>query len=345
MDHGEALPNDERSDASGTGRESRGRGGRGGAGRERADGSSAAVVAADAQTGKPLWTTGPGTFTGMPTVCSDDTSAVCLSGVLASDTGDEAALRFDIATGRRLPAAQVTGPGPRELAVGLYDTGVRHPEKLMATRGAKVAWSRPLARIFPMRGATTDYGWDFDRIDRIGLFVGSVGTTPTNRHGRVIFERTRSMSVGFRIADGVVRWRAPGALLCGYLTCAGDPQAGYSSPEQAQAGPTVGLRAVERGSVSYSRSKPDAPAIVSRDARGWCRKLLSYRQTAGFTTDVGTSHTYIGQYALVACAARSKHRLAPPPTVPAWVGDVGARSAGLVAWSDTAGVIAAPAGY
>jgi hypothetical protein len=30
--------------------------------------------------------------------------------------------------------------------------------------------------------------------------------------------------------------------------------------------------------------------------------------------------------------------------VPAWVGDIGARNAGLIAWSDTAGVLAAPQG-
>jgi hypothetical protein len=41
-------------------------------------------------------------------------------------------------------------------------------------------------------------------------------------------------------------------------------------------------------------------------------------------------------------AARSQHRLAPPPTVPAFVGDIGARNAGLIAWSDRTAVIAAP---
>jgi hypothetical protein len=85
-------------------------------------------------------------------------------------------------------------------------------------------------------------------------------------------------------------------------------------------------------------------SAVAAGARGWCRKVVTYRQAAGHATPTGTSHTYIGQYALVACAARSQKRVAPPPTLPAWVGDVGARNAGLVAWSDTAGVIAAPQG-
>ena len=375
-----------------------------------ADGTSAAVVAADGQTGQPLWSTGPGTFTGTPATCDDDPSAICVAGVLASDSGDVSAMRFDIATGRRLPAAHVRGPSPRELGVGLYDPGDREPEQLSATRGPEVAWTRPLARIFPLRGATTDYGWIFSRIDRLGLFVGSVGNAPSSRRGRTIFDRTRNMTAGFRIADGVVRWRTPGIFLCGILPCPGDSQAGYSTPDEGP-GTRVGLRAVERGTVSYSNSHPDAPGTVSRDARirlegfapatgrtvwrfdagrntglldfasspaqidantvlltgdrgnlfsidlasgarrtltgdarGWCRRLIRYRQNAGYDTGSGTVHTYIGQSALVWCAARSQRRLAPPPTVPGFVGDIGARNGGLIAWADTGGVIAAPQG-
>jgi outer membrane protein assembly factor BamB len=374
------------------------------------DGSAAALVAADAGTGALLWTTGPGTFRSPPSVCGDARSAVCVAGVLASDPGDTATLRFDIATGRRLAAPTVTGDAPRELGDGLYDAGTREPERLTATRGAKVAWTRPLAKIFPLPGATSDYGWNFGRFERLGLFVGSVGATPKVRRGRDVVDVSRYRTAGFRIADGAVRWRSRGFYSCDLLPCPGDTQAGYSAPEQTQP-ITVGLRAIERGTVSYSRGHVETPAIVSRDARvtvegfaptsgrtlwrfdtgrntgllaftlipaqvgastvvltgagdklvslnlasgarravagdarGWCRKFVTYRQTAGYETAVGTSHTYIGQYALVACAARSQKRLAPPPTVPAWVGDIGARNAGLIAWSDTAGVIAEPGG-
>ena len=103
------------------------------------DGSAAALVAADAQTGTPVWTTGPGAFRAPPSVCSDARSAVCVAGVLTSDAGDVATLRFDIATERRLAAPHVTGDAPRELGDGIYDPGVRDPERLTATRGAKVA--------------------------------------------------------------------------------------------------------------------------------------------------------------------------------------------------------------
>jgi hypothetical protein len=373
------------------------------------DGSAAALVAADAQTGAPVWTTGPGAFRAPPSVCSDAPSAVCVAGVLASDAGDVATLRFDIATGRRLAAPHVTGDGPRELADGLYDPGVRDPEWLTATRGAKVAWSRPLARIFPMPGASSDYGWTFGRFGRLGLFVGSVGVTPEIRHGRDVVDGSRYRTAGFRIADGVVRWRSRGFFACDVLPCAGGAQAGYSAPNQTQA-IAVGLRMIERGTVSYSRHAV-RPPVVSRDAnviiegfdpssgralwradagrntglltfsifpaevgphtvvltgaggklvslnlasgvrrtiagdsRAWCRKRVLYHQAASYDTPMGTSHIYVGQDALVACTARSHKRLAPPPTVPAWVGEIGARNAGLIAWSGTTGVIAEPQG-
>jgi hypothetical protein len=156
------------------------------------DGSAAALVAVDAQTGAPVWTTGPGEFRAPPSVRTDAPSAVCVAGVLASDAGDVATLRFDIATGRRLAAPHVTGDAPRELGDGLYDPGVRDPERLTATRRAKVAWSRPLTAIFRLPGATSDSGWNFGRFEQLGLFVGSVGVTPEVRHGRDVIDGSLS---------------------------------------------------------------------------------------------------------------------------------------------------------
>ena len=85
-----------------------------------------------------------------------------------------------------------------------------------------------------------------------------------------------------------------------------------------------------------------ARAAATANVRGWCRKVLTYRQDEGYDVGTGVVHTYIGQFALVSCAAGSQRRLAPPPTAPAFVAAIGARNAGLIAWSDTIGVIAAP---
>jgi outer membrane protein assembly factor BamB len=368
---------------------------------------TAALTAVDAQTGAPVWNTEPGTFNDAPGRCVDDPSAVCVSGVFGA--GEPRPLRFDVATGRRLPAPRVTGPGPRELGAGIYDAGAREPEKLVAVRDGKVAWSRPLSRIFPMAGATSDYGWNFGRLDRLGLFVGSVGSTPVKRKGRDVIDLTRYAVAGFRIADGVVKWRTPGFYECFLLPCSGASQAGYTTPDETD-DERVGLRLVERGTLSFSPSANDLTPRLSADAnaviegfspatgralwrfdagrntglisaqlipaqtgahtvivtgaggrlvaldlasgarravpataRGWCRKPLNYRQRFGYDVEgPAASALYVGQYAVVWCGARTQRRLAPPPQVPAFVGEIGARNAGLIAWSDTAGVIAEP---
>ncbi len=74
----------------------------------------------------------------------------------------------------------------------------------------------------------------------------------------------------------------------------------------------------------------------------WCRKVVTYHQDAGYDTGAGEAHTYIGQYGLRPCAAGSQRALAVPAAVPSFVGGIGASDAGLVAWSDTTGVFAAP---
>lgn len=370
----------------------------------------AQLVAVDGRTGSQLWSAGPGVFADTASVCVDDPTAVCVSGALASGIVEAGALRFDLATGRRRATVHVPGPGPRQLGPGLYDAGARHPERLVATRGAKVRWSRPLARIFPLLGASSDYGWNFERLDRAGLFVGSVGTKPTTRGGRDTFDLARSATAGFRIADGKVLWRAPGRYLCVYLPCAGDGQAGYSTPHPV-GNVTVGLRAVERGRWSFPRDNPDSLGAVSRDAGvvlqgfsptsgrtlwrfdaghntglitsrlnpgqvdahtmllkraggslmalnlatgarhavssatlAWCRNTLTYRQTHGYEIGDQTVHRYIGQQAVGPCDARSQHPVAAPSPVPAFIGDIGARIADTIAWSQTDGVIAARPG-
>jgi hypothetical protein len=372
----------------------------------RIDGS-AALAAVDAQSGTPVWQTQGGFFADPPLLCEDDDSAVCLSGLLGQGVNPPRPLRFDAATGRRLPAPRIAGPGPRELGIGLFDPGARNPERLVATRAGKVAWSRTLARIFPLPGASSDYGWNFDRVDRLGLFVGSVGTKPRERHGRITIDLARYEVAGFRIADGVVRWRSSGDYECTYLPCPGASQAGYQVTGAPASQPTAGLRLVERGTESGRRTattvtvSADASAtlegfslangrarwrfdagrnvgliegrvipaqtgphtIVLRSAKGrlvalnlatgarravaatapgWCRRLPIYHLDDGYEVSGTTYHDYVGQYALEPCSAGSQKPLAPPPAVPALVGGFGASNAGLIAWSATRGVFAAP---
>jgi hypothetical protein len=228
---------------------------------------TAALTAVDGQTGTAVWQTQIGTFDDPPAACADDASAVCVTGAFGDGLGTPAPLRFDAATGRRRHAPRITGPGPRELGPGLYDAGDRQPERLAAIRAGKLAWDRPLSRIFPAAGATSDYGWNFGRLDRLGLFVGSIGVTPAMRRGRDVYDLARSRVAGFRIADGVVRWRTRGFYECTYLPCPGESQAGYSTSQSGGGDATVGLRLVERGTQIFSREHPTDPRSSPRTRR------------------------------------------------------------------------------
>jgi hypothetical protein len=212
----------------------------------------------------------------------------------------------------------------------------------------------------------------------------------------------------FAIRDGRTRWRTPGSYVCTKLPCPGQSQAGYIAPDQNRAGPTVGVRAVERGIL---RSYPDATGTLSNDARvvlegfapadghtvwhfdagrdvgllvrtqlppqrdlhtllvagsdgqqvaldlatgvrsltadplpAWCRSYVEFRLRARYALPGRTRFRFFGQDALTPCDGRTRRPQPAPAQVPAWIGEIGARVGGVIAWSETNGVVAAPAG-
>jgi hypothetical protein len=168
------------------------------------------IVAVDVTTGKPAWQGPAGRFSGWPGICRDSPTAVCASGELQGGA-TAGVLRFDAATGRVLPSPQV-GTSARELAANLFDIGERQPEELVATQGSTVVWQRPLRRIFTLPGASTDYGWNFDRIPGLGMYVGSVGTPPLlQTDTRYTADLSKVMTAGFRMRDGSEVWRNNGS--------------------------------------------------------------------------------------------------------------------------------------
>jgi putative pyrroloquinoline-quinone binding quinoprotein len=221
-------------------------------------GDIAELVAREVQTGRRIWHGNRGTFSSWPTVCPGARLVLCLSGALASKAASGLQLRFDALTGKRLKGPFITDSGGRLVGAALFDPGRRDPELLVATSGSRVAWRRALREIFPLPGASTDWGWNFDRAGGVGLYIGSPGWRPVSRSGRrLVVDLSRAMTAGFRIGDGAVVWRNRGAsYVCNYLPCAGGLPAGFSGPLNASwRGPTVGLRARERGTARGEEGK------------------------------------------------------------------------------------------
>lgn len=365
------------------------------------------LVARDVNNGRVRWRSALGAFSTWPAVCPDATSAICLTGLLSTSPQRGAELRLDSGTGRQLGGALISSFGGRQLAPGLFDPGQRNPELLVATRGGRVSWRRPLRSVFTLPGASSDWGWNFDRANRVGLFVGSPGWKPvkmTPTH--FVADLSRAMTAGFRIDDGAVVWRSRGMYLCNYLVCPGGSQAGFSGPSNAAGStPTVGVRTKSTGRASGSFDRfpvvsasahvtlegfdpatghtlwdadaghdvglitqqrlpprtgttsivlPKKHRLVELDlmhgrerpiqaARAaWCSAPILYKQHASGGSGTRMT-TYIGQLALFPCRADGRrHRSAG--RLPSFVAAIGARSGGIVAWTDTRGIVAQPGG-
>lgn len=218
---------------------------------------AAQVVGVDAASGRQLWHTSTGMFEDWPVPCPDNPSTICTSGSLGQAQQTQA-LRFGASTGTPAGAAAVsTSPGGRGLAPNLFDPGVRHPEMLLAVRGSAVAWSRPIASVFPLQGASSDNGWNFDLVPAGGLFVGSVEGPPVSSSGSsATIDLSRTMTAGFRISDGTAVWRDAGTMYaCNQpLPCPGGLR--MAELGLAYRAPTAGLRLRATGTATATQSSP-----------------------------------------------------------------------------------------
>jgi outer membrane protein assembly factor BamB len=232
----------------------------------RSNTQSARVAALDARTGSILWYAGLNIFHSWPNFCPGQSALVCVAGStqLPKQTAE---IRVNVRTGAQAtPFVFSTLTVGRAVGDGLYDPGNRGPEYLLAIERGAQSWNEPLATIFTLPGASTSDGWTFDRVDRLGLFVGGPGWGPTLQSpAKTVYDLSRAMTAGVGIKDGAVVWRNVGAAYaCGFLPCPGSPLDGTFTPDQAFT-PSLGLRLRSRGTITdtnpYGTSKflPSTP--------------------------------------------------------------------------------------
>ena len=122
--------------------------------------------------------------------------------------------------------------------------------------------------MFILPGASTDWGWNFDRYESLGLFVGTPGWGPTKRVGRTVtLDLSHSMTAGFRTASGATVWRDTGSMyVCNYLPCPGQSDPSVSSPAGLHEEPTTGIRLRATGLLTgrTDSSKPPVGTAATR---------------------------------------------------------------------------------
>jgi outer membrane protein assembly factor BamB len=261
------------------------------------------LVGADAATGRVVWRSEDGLFTSWPSVCPSDAGALCLSGRLRG-VPPGTLLRFDAGTGRVLPGPVISATDGRLVGPDLYDTGQRQPEILVSTSGADIAWRRPLADIFSLAGASTDWGWTFQRLSTSGVFVGSPGAPPVRRSStRMTINLAHAMTAGFRINNGDVVWRDSGSFyMCDLLRC---PGTGPTPGSATDRGPSLGVRLRAHGLLKVRLGGAEDLSL-SRGARG---VLEGFDPATGRTTwrfDAGRNVGLLTQTGLPALTGRSQ---------------------------------------
>jgi outer membrane protein assembly factor BamB len=212
-------------------------------------GQIAELIARNTASGRELWHSQPGLFTTYPDVCPANTSTLCVTGVYKSSAQSGQLLEFGERTGAELHSIVLPSSttGARSLGSGLFDPGTRNPDLLVSAPGSRAVWEKPLASIFTTPGASTDYGWNFSPIIAGKIFVGSVGARPHKTAATITIDLSRTMTAGFRAADGSVVWRSPGTTyVCTLLPCPGGGQGGFTGPADLNP-PVVGLRLRETG--------------------------------------------------------------------------------------------------
>jgi hypothetical protein len=172
------------------------------------------ITAADAVTGRKLWTFGQSLFMPSPLVpCEDDDTAVCgaVDPVAGQPADTVTRIVLDAWTGR-LRAADAVGSdtvaAPREIAYNLFQKG---SDLVGVGADGRTRWTRPAAAVFGGEKVSPNGGWDLAL--KNGVYVGSLaydsGGAATATSTRPMDLSRVGATAAFSAATGKTLWTAP----------------------------------------------------------------------------------------------------------------------------------------
>jgi outer membrane protein assembly factor BamB len=170
------------------------------------------VVAADAMTGRRLWSVGRYGVTTNPLLCRAG-KGICFTaylGVPGNDPGST--IQLDARTGRVLLERRLHGAeSNRAIGEQLHDTGGTLTR--VNSQGVEL-WRKSTSEIFGGLPASPDNGWNIQRAD--GRYIAALGTAPPIRTVGQLADL--SATAGFDAATGKTLWVEPHTdLSCGVL--------------------------------------------------------------------------------------------------------------------------------
>ena len=195
----------------------------------------AQLVAADAASGKPKWTSPQARpFIDMPALCSDK-QAVCATAYNpASKPPSSPLLRFRLTDG--VPTILSTQAG-RKLGVGIEDPGSRSPEFIehVSDTTGKVIWKDAVTQLAGSP-VTSDSGWNWDSYGDV-----YVGWLAAKRGSSKTLTLAHEQTIGVRASDGKRLWKSPGMYGC--------PVQGLTDNGRA-----IPVRCLVAGTIAFSPS-------------------------------------------------------------------------------------------
>ena len=151
-------------------------------------------------------------------------------------------------------------------ATSLWQTDATTETLMQTSSSGQRLWSRTVADLFGGSQYSTDFGYDF--LDTRNLDIGTVGVRPVGN----VESLSQFKTIGVASTNGVVKWRAPGAVFCSgslqfltpFVTCNFTGSATISATSLNLKGATLTLEGISAstGKSTWSQRVADVQSLT-----------------------------------------------------------------------------------